>query len=59
MAEVEQRIQTLHAEQVATWNENKAKVERALADLKAGLAKANTDLDEGREQAKAEFEKTA
>jgi hypothetical protein len=53
--ELEQRIQALHAEDVATWNENKAKVERAIANLKSGHEKALADLKEGREKAAAEF----
>ncbi len=58
LAEVEQQIKNLHAEHVATWNENKAKVERAMADLKEGREKAVADLKEGHEKAKSEF-KTA
>ena len=53
-ADVEQHIQKLHAEHVATWNEDKAKVERAMADLKAGRDKANADLKAGREKAKTD-----
>ena len=59
VTEVEQHIQKLHAEDVSGWNEGKAKVERAMADLKAGRDKANADLKEGREKAKAEFKPTA
>lgn len=59
MADVEQHIQKLHTEHAATWNADKAKVERAMAGLKAGRDKAKADLKEGREKAKAEFEKTA
>ncbi len=54
---VGQQIQELHAEQVATWNEDKAKVERALADLKQGRDQALADLKQAREKAKAEFSK--
>ncbi|HEX9076704.1 MAG TPA: DUF1269 domain-containing protein [Anaerolineae bacterium] len=56
---VEAQVQKLHAEQVATWNENKAKVERALADLKQGRDQAMAELTEASEKAKAEFEKPA
>ncbi len=59
VASVKQHIQSLHAEHIATWNENKAKVERALADLKAGREKALAELEAGREKAKAEFKTTA
>jgi hypothetical protein len=59
VAEVEQHIQDLHAEDVAGWNEAKAKVERALAELKAGRDKANADLKEARERAKSEFKEKA
>lgn len=55
VADVEQQIENLHAEHVATWNENKAKVERAMADLKQGREKAMADLEAGHEKAKAEF----
>lgn len=58
-AEVEQQIKTLHAERVAMWNENKAKVERALAALKQGRENAMADLEEGCEKAKAEFKQPA
>ena len=56
--DIEQHIQKLHAEGVARWNENKARIERAIADLRVGYDKAKADLKEGREKARAEFEKT-
>jgi DNA repair exonuclease SbcCD ATPase subunit len=55
VSEVENKIQSMHEYDVAMFNEKKAQVERALADLKAGQDKANADLKEGREKAKAEF----
>jgi uncharacterized membrane protein len=57
--EVDRQVANLHAEQVATWNANKAKVERAIADLKQARAKAMADLDEGYEKAKSEFKQAA
>ena len=48
-------IQQMHDEDVARWNENKASVERAIADLKEGREKASADLKEAREKAWAEF----
>ena len=55
VAEVEQHLRQLHAEHVATWNTDKAKVERAIADLKEGRDKASAELAEGRAKAKAEL----
>jgi hypothetical protein len=57
--EVEQRIRRTHAENVAAWNEDKARVKRAIADLKEGRDKARADLAQGREKAKAEFKQAA
>jgi DNA anti-recombination protein RmuC len=57
--EVEEQIENLHVEHVQTWNENKAKVERALAALRQGREKAMADLQEGYKKAKQEFKKSA
>ena len=59
LAEVEQQIKNLHAEHVASWKANKAKLERAMADLRQGREKARADLEEGRQKAKTEFNKPA
>ena len=59
VTDVEQQIQKLHAERVATWNVDKGKVERAIAALRAGREKASADIKEGSEKAKAEFKKAA
>ncbi len=57
--EVDRQVANLHAEQVATFDANKAKVERAITDLKQARAKAMADLDEGYEKAKSEFKQAA